>query len=169
MSPALAPFCDKLLTATVSEVRDRGVLGYHQSSSVLPAGDIFLAVLCVVFGDKLDHDVSDELIDDVIADAHLFDLAKLREFQKNLLVKIFELLDLDLDLLGRHRVSLRDRDLPRGVLVKVREKQRRRLRRLQVPPRTVVAEPARPRLEVERTIDPVVFGEKSVSEIFCHY
>jgi hypothetical protein len=107
------------------------------------------------------------VIGEVVTDVEALDVAVLGELVEEVLVEVLEVL---LDV-GRVEVGV---GLSLGgehirPLVHVREAQRGADRRLRVQPRAPVPVPARPDLEVERAVHPVLLRPEYRRQVLRHF
>ena len=107
------------------------------------------------------------MVGEVVADVEALDVAVLGELVEEVLVEVFKVL---LDV-GRVEIGV---GLSLGgehvrPLVHIREAQRGADRRLRVQPRAPVPVPARPDLEVERAVHPVLLRTKYRRQVLRHF
>lgn len=157
----------KLPTRGLAEVGDGGEVGDDGAGVVESSVERVESLGGLVLLAKLDVDVADHVVGEIVADIEALDLTELCELREYVLIEVLEVL---LDLARVQGLPLRIhawRDHVRA-LVHVRQQQRRRDARPVVQPGAPVAVPARADLEVERTVDAVLLRPEDRCEMLRH-
>lgn len=140
----------------LAEVRHWRVLGNNHASAVVASVHDFHSGGGLLFICKLDVNVADHVVPDVVRDDHLLHLAELRHLHEHFLVEGLEVLDRLHQVLLRHVPPVGESDGRVRVLVHVLEAHGLAQWRLVVDASASIAVPTRSNFEVERAVDPKI-------------
>lgn len=155
VAPSVTIVLFKLPTRRFTEISHWREVGNNWPAGVKPSLQSFQSRRRLIFLLKLDINVSDHVIGEIVADVKALDLPKPVKFFKDVFVKFFKVF-LDLSRIDRLALSIHTRCDHIGALVHVGEEDSRRYRGFVVQTRTSIAVTARAYLEIEWTVHPVL-------------
>lgn len=156
-----------LAAGSLPEISDRGEIDNNRAARVKSALEGLQSGSGVILLFKLNINISDHVIGEVIADIEVLDLTELAELLKNILVEILKVF---LDLKGIERLALGfdARGDHVWTVVHVGEEESGRNGRSGVEARATVTVTASTNFEVERTIDSVLLRAEDGSQVLRH-
>ena len=150
------------------KISDWRVLSHDHPVAVVAPVHTLHAGLCLGLVLVFEVDVADHMVTDVVRNDHLFDLAELGHLHEHLLVVALEVLNRINQVLLRHVATVSEGDRRVRILVHVLEAKSLRHRWLVVDASTGIPMATRSYLEVERTVDFILFCAENTLKSLCH-